>query len=222
MNPQTAEGTAHDIARGGRRSLAIPTDVSKSADRRRLVETTLGTFSRVDFLVNNAGIIQLRDPLDLTEEDWDLLQAVNLKGTFFTCQAVLPHMLERGSGRIVNVASVAAKAGSHACIHYNVSKAGVVTLTRNLAVAYGKRGITINCVCPGSVSTGMWEQVEREAQAVLGLGPGEFTESRLRMIALNRLETPEDVANVVCFLCSDDASYMTGQAINVTGGMIFH
>jgi NAD(P)-dependent dehydrogenase (short-subunit alcohol dehydrogenase family) len=138
------------------------------------------------------------------------------------CQAVLPHMLERGGGRIVNIASMAAKAGGHLSIHYNVSKAGVVTLTPNLAVAYGKRGITINCVCPGIAQTDMWEKLDREASALLGIPPGEYMKSRLGMIALGRVETPADVANVVAFLCSDDAGYMTGQAVNVTGGMIFH
>jgi meso-butanediol dehydrogenase / (S,S)-butanediol dehydrogenase / diacetyl reductase len=217
-----ADRVASDIRSLGRHAVAVQADVTVAADRLRLVTSTLETLGRLDILVNNAGIVHVCDPLKITEEDWDRIQAVNLKGTYFMCQVALPYMLDRGVGRIVNIASVAAKAGSYAFIHYNVSKAGVVTLTRNLAVAYAKRGININCVCPGIVDTSMWEKIDREADAVLGLPPGEFTNSRLNMIALGRIETPEDVANVVSFLCSDEASYMTGQAINVEGGMIFH
>jgi meso-butanediol dehydrogenase / (S,S)-butanediol dehydrogenase / diacetyl reductase len=217
-----AERVASEIRDAGRRSAVAQADVTMAADRRRVVDIALEHFERVDILINNAGIIEISEPLDVTEEGWDRVQAVNLKGTYFMCQAVLPHMLNRGTGRIVNIASMAAKAGTHLCVHYNVSKAGVVVLTRNLAVAYGRRGITINCVCPGIVQTDMFEKLDREAGALLGMPPGQFTKSRLDMIALGRTETPEDVANVVSFLCSDDASYMTGQAINVTGGMIFH
>ena len=222
VNAETASAVAGEVQRAGRKALPIRTDVAQAKDRRALVDAALATFGKIDILVNNAGIIRVSDPLKITEEEWDLVQAVNLKGTYFTCQAVLPHMLERGQGKIVNIASIAAKAGSIAFIHYNVSKAGVVALTRNLALAYGKRGVTVNCVCPGIVDTEMWAKVEREAGALLGMEQGEFTRSRLNAIALGRLEKPEDVGDAVAFLCSDDARYITGQAINVEGGMIFH
>ena len=222
VNTATASVVAGEVRAAGRRALAVQTDVAHANDRRALVDAALSTFERIDILVNNAGIIRVSDPLEITEEEWDLVQATNLKGTYFTCQAVLPHMLARGQGRIVNIASIAAKAGSTAFIHYNVSKAGVVALTRNLAVAYGKRGVTVNCVCPGIVDTEMWAKIEREAGVLLGMEPGEFTQSRVNAIALGRLEQPEDVGDAVAFLCSEDARYITGQAINVEGGMIFH
>ncbi|HLW46933.1 MAG TPA: SDR family NAD(P)-dependent oxidoreductase [bacterium] len=222
LNTKTASGVAAEVETAGRRAATVRTDVAAAADRRALVDAAVSAFGRIDVLVNNAGIIRLSGPLDITEEEWDLVQAVNLKGTYFMCQAVLPHMLERGAGRIVNIASIAAKAGSVAWIHYNVSKAGVVALTRNLAMAYGRRGINVNCVCPGIVDTEMWAKIEREAGRILGLGPGELTDSRLKTIALGRLEKPEDVADAVAFLCSDDARYITGQAINVEGGILFH
>jgi acetoin reductase-like protein len=222
LNTKTAAAVAAEVEAAGRRALTVRTDVAAAEDRRALVDAALSSFGRIDILVNNAGIIRIGGPLEITEEEWDLVQAVNVKGTYFTSQAVLPHMLERGRGRIVNLASIAAKAGSIAWIHYNVSKAGVVALTRSLAMAYGKRGITVNCVCPGIVETDMWAKIEREAGSVLGLGPGELTRTRMRTIALGRLETPEDVADAVAFLCSDDARYITGQAINVDGGILFH
>src|SRR5215469_7355521 len=213
LNAETASAVAGEVKGLGRKALAARTDVAQAKDRKALVDAALSTFGKIDILVNNAGIIRLSDPLKVTEEEWDLIQAVNVKGTYFTCQAVLPHMLERGAGKIVNLASIAAKAGSTAFIHYNVSKASVVALTRNLAVAYGKRGINVNCVCPGIVDTEMWAKIEREAGPLLGLKPGEFTQARLNTIALGRLEKPEDVGDAVAFLCSDDARYITGQAI---------
>jgi acetoin reductase-like protein len=222
LNTKTASGVAAEVEKSGRRAISVRADVAAAKDRRALVDAALSAFGKIDILVNNAGIIRIAGPLDITEDDWDLIQAVNVKGTYFTCQAVLPHMLERGHGRIVNLASIAAKAGSIAWIHYNVSKASVVALTRSLAVAYGQRGITVNCVCPGIVETEMWAKIEREAGSVLGLGPGELTQTRMRTIALGRLEKPEDVADAVAFLCSDDARYITGQAINVDGGILFH
>ena len=222
LNAGTAAAVAGEVKGLGRKALAVRTDVAQAKDRKALVDAALSTFGKIDILVNNAGIIRLSDPLKVTEDEWDLVQAVNVKGTYFTCQAVLPHMLERGAGKIVNLASIAAKAGSTAWIHYNVSKASVVALTRNLAVAYGKRGINVNCVCPGIVDTEMWAKIEREAGPLLGLKPGEFTQARLNTIALGRLEKPEDVGDAVAFLCSDDARYITGQAINVEGGILFH
>ena len=222
VNAQTAPDVAGEVRSTGRAALSLQTDVSKAKDRRALVEAVLSEFGRVDILVNNAGIIRITAPLEITEEEWDLVQAVNVKGTFFTCQAVLPHMVQRRAGRIVNLASIAAKAGSTAFIHYNASKAAVVALTRNLAVAFGKYGININCVCPGIVDTEMWAKVDREVGPVLGVRPGEFTQNRVNAIALGRIETPEDVGDAVVFLCSDDARYVTGQAINVEGGIIFH
>lgn len=222
LNASTASAVAEEVQRINRRSLVVCTDVANAGDRRALVDAALSKFGKIDILVNNAGVIRVSDPLEISEEEWDRIQATNVKGTYFTCQAVLPHMLERGAGKIVNLASIAAKAGSTAFIHYNVSKASVVALTRNLAVAYGRRGININCVCPGIVETAMWAKIEHEVGLLLNLEPGEFTRSRLNSIALGRLEKPEDVADAVAFLCSDDARYITGQAINVEGGILFH
>ena len=222
LNTDAASAVADEVQAAGRRALVVRTDVAQAKDRRALVDAALAKFGKIDILVNNAGIVRVSDPLKITEEEWDLIQAVNVKGTYFTCQAVLPHMLERGQGKIVNLASIAAKAGSTTFIHYNVSKASVVALTRNLAVAYGKRGINVNCVCPGIVDTEMWAKIDRETAPLMGMQPGEFTKHRVGTIALGRMERPEEVGDVVAFLCSDDARYITGQAINVEGGIIFH
>ena len=222
LNVSTASAVSGEVQGIGRSALVVRTDVANARDRRALVDAALSKFGKIDILVNNAGIIRVSDPLKITEDEWDQIQAVNVKGTYFMCQAVLAHMLGRGSGKIINLASIAAKIGSAAFIHYNVSKAGVVALTRNLAVHYGRRGINVNCVCPGIVDTEMWAKIEREVGPLLNLKPGEFTQSRLNSIALGRLEKPEEVAGAVAFLCSDDAGYITGQAINVEGGILFH
>lgn len=209
------------VALGGT-AVADYGDVGSEADAEAMVARAIDAWGHLDVLVNNAGIVRVSDPLKITEDEWDQIQAVNVKGTYFMCQAVLAHMLERGSGKIVNLASIAAKAGSTAFIHYNVSKASVVALTRNLAVHYGRRGINVNCVCPGIVETEMWAKIEHEVGQLLNLKPGEFTQSRVNSIALGRLEKPEEVADAVAFLCSDEARYITGQAINVEGGILFH
>lgn len=222
LNAETAAQVADEIARAGGRSLALRTDVTAAADRDRMVRATLDRFGRIDILVNNAGIIRVHPPLEPTEEDWDITMAVNAKAVYFCSVAVLRHMMERGSGKIVNIASMAAKLGSPIAIDYNASKAAVVAITRNLAMAAAPYKVNINAVCPGIVDTAMWDLLDSQGGPLLGLGPGEFRRSRVASIPLGRIETPEDVAGVVAFLCGPDADYMTGQAINVTGGLVFH
>jgi meso-butanediol dehydrogenase/(S,S)-butanediol dehydrogenase/diacetyl reductase len=222
LNPKTAAAVAEEITILGRRGIAYVTDVASASSRRAMIDRAFDGFGEIDILVNSAGIVRLTDPLDITEQEWDLVQAVNLKGTYFMCQGVLPRMLQRGTGCIVNVASIAGKVGIPADIHYNCSKAGVITLTRNLAMAYSRRGVRINCVCPGIVDTAMWTQLEEHAGRAMGITPEEYVDSRLKLISVGRISTPEDIANAVAFLCSDDASFIAGQAINVEGGMVFH
>src|SRR5213078_4856325 len=125
-------------------------------------------------------------------------------------------------GAIVSLASMAGKVGSRTNLPYNVSKAAVISMTKSLALAHGADGIRVNCVCPGFVETDMWTKVSREQGAVLGMSADEFTRQRLATVPLGRMERPEDVASVIGFLASARSGYMTGQAINVTGGLIMH
>jgi NAD(P)-dependent dehydrogenase (short-subunit alcohol dehydrogenase family) len=147
---------------------------------------------------------------------------VNAKAVFFACQAVLPTMIAQKRGVIVSLASLSGKVGGRTNLPYNASKAAVISITKSLAIAHAADGIRVNCVCPGFVETDMWSKVATEQSALLGFTPAEFTRQRVASVPLGRMARPEDVANVIGFLCSENASYMTGQAINVTGGVIMH
>jgi 3-oxoacyl-[acyl-carrier protein] reductase len=160
--------------------------------------------------------------LDITEEHWDTVMNINARAVFFASQAVLPTMIAQKRGAIVSLASMAGKVGSRTNLPYNASKAAVISITKSLALAHAADGIRVNCVCPGFVETDMWQLVAREQGALQGLSPEDFTEQRAAQVPLGRMEHPEDVAKVIGFLASDRAGYMTGQAINVTGGLIMH
>ena len=223
VDRSNAERTATEIRDLGRAATAVQADITRDEDRREFVDATLQAHARIDILVNNAGIYRTAAPLEVSEEHWDSVLGVNAKAVLFCTQAVLPTMLAAGHGVVVNVASMAGKVATPTSIPYGVSKAAVISLTRSLAAAYAKDGIRVNCVCPGLVDTEMWKQIDREVGVEqLGKEPGQYWQERISTIPLGRGEQPEDVARVVGFLTSSKASYMTGQAINVTGGMITH
>jgi NAD(P)-dependent dehydrogenase (short-subunit alcohol dehydrogenase family) len=218
----TADRTASEVKGLGRRAIVVPTDVTSRAALATMVERTQGEFGRLDILVNNAGIYRAAAILDVTEEHWDAVLDINAKAVFFASQAALPVMIAQKRGVIVNLASLAGKIGSKTNLPYNASKAAVVSMTKSLALAHAADGIRVNCVCPGFVETDMWAKVAKEQGALLGMSAEEFTRQRAASVPLGRMEKPEDVANVIGFLCSDKSAYMTGQALNVTGGVIMH
>jgi NAD(P)-dependent dehydrogenase (short-subunit alcohol dehydrogenase family) len=217
-----AERTAAEVKALGRRASVVPTDVTSRTDLGTMAERTRAEFGRIDVLVNNAGIYRAALPLDITEEHWDAVMNVNAKAVFFASQAVLPTMIAQKRGTIISLASMAGKVGSRSNLPYNVSKAAVISITKSLALAHAADGIRVNCVCPGFVETDMWAAVARDQGALLDLAPEDFTRQRAAQVPLGRMERPEDVAHVIGFLASDRAAYMTGQAINVTGGLIMH
>ena len=193
-----------------------------------MVDEPYRRWGRLDVLFNNAGVIRLQPMLDVTEEEWDRVMTVNLRAVFFVLQAVSRRMLQQGlmpgselRGKLIQTASIASyRGGNHLMTPYSASKAGVVSLTRSAAQALAGERITSNCVCPGAVETAMWEQIDQEWGALEGLGAGEAWKRRIRGIPLGRPERPEDVANVVAFLAGPDSDYMTGQALNVDGGLV--
>jgi NAD(P)-dependent dehydrogenase (short-subunit alcohol dehydrogenase family) len=214
--------TAEEVRGLGGRALMVPTDVTARSALASMVKRTLAEFGRIDVLVNNAGIYRAATALDVTEEHWDAVMNINARAVFFASQAVLPAMIARKAGAIVSLASLAGKIGSPNNLPYNASKAAVISITKSLALAHAADGIRVNCVCPGFVETDMWTVVAREQGALLGQAPEEFTRRRRAQVPLGRMERPEDVANVIGFLASSKSGYMTGQAINVTGGVIMH
>jgi NAD(P)-dependent dehydrogenase (short-subunit alcohol dehydrogenase family) len=220
LDRASAERTAGEVKALGRRALAMTTDVTKLADLHTMAERTRAELGHIDVLVNNAGIYRAAATLDITEEHWDAVLTINAKAVFFASQAVLPAMIAQKRGAIVSVASMAGRIGSRTNLPYNVSKAGVISLTKSLALAHGADGIRVNCVCPGFVETDMWTKVSREQGALLGLTAEEFTRQRAAQVPLGRMERPEDVAAVIGFLASPRAGYMTGQALSVDGGLV--
>ncbi|HXA98044.1 MAG TPA: glucose 1-dehydrogenase [Candidatus Dormibacteraeota bacterium] len=208
--------------------IAVKADVTRAADIARMVDEPYRRWGRLDVLFNNAGVIRLQPMFDVTETEWDRVMTVNLRSVFFVLQAAARRMREQepmtGSelrGKLIQTASIAAyRGGNHLMTPYSASKAGVVSLTRSAAQALAGERITSNCVCPGAVETPMWEQIDREWGALEGWGEGEAWKRRIRGIPLGRPERAEDVANVVAFLAGPDSDYMTGQALNVDGGLV--
>jgi NAD(P)-dependent dehydrogenase (short-subunit alcohol dehydrogenase family) len=217
-----AERTAAEVKGLGRRVSVVRTDVTSRTDLKAMAERARAEFGRLDILINNAGIYRAALPLDVTEEHWDAIMNVNAKAVFFATQAVLPTMIAQKRGSIVSLASMAGKIGSKTNLPYNASKAAVISITKSLALAHASDGVRVNCVCPGFVQTDMWAMVARDQGKLLGQTPEEFTSQREKQVPLGRMEKPEDVANVIAFLCSSRAAYMTGQALSVDGGLIMH
>jgi NAD(P)-dependent dehydrogenase (short-subunit alcohol dehydrogenase family) len=221
INEAAALQTASEIEQTGRRAVGVRVDVTSAADRQTMVAQTLNAFGRIDILVNNAGVYRAAPPLEITDEHWETVIAVNSKAVLFCSLAVLPTMIAARRGAIVNLASMAGKIASGTGLVYAVSKAAVISLTRSLAVAYAGDGVRVNCVCPGFVDTDMWVEVDRQVGvAQMGKQPGEYGAQRAATVPLGRMAQAEDIAHVVGFLTTSKASYMTGQAVNVTGGLI--
>jgi len=199
--------------------LAVHMDVRERASVEAGFAAAVAAFGKVDLLVANAGVSTMRRAVEITDEEWDLNFAVNTRGVFLTNQIATRHFLATGGGAICNTASLAAKVGAPLLAHYSASKFAVVGWTQALARELAPHGIRVNAVCPGFVRTSMQaREVEWEAQ-LRGMTPEAVLAEYVSLTPLGRLEEPEDVARVVAFLLSDAARFMTGQAINVTGGV---
>ena len=202
------ESVAAEIKALNRQSLAVTADVSSPDDVTRLVETAASTFGRIDILVNNAGVTRDQLIMRMSDEDWDTVLNIDLKSAFLCTRAVLRYMLKQRWGRIVSIASVVGIIGNAGQANYASAKAGIIGLTRSIAKEVGSRGITANAIAPGYIQTKMTEQLDDKQKQEL-----------LRHIPLGSLGTPRDVAEAVAFLASEEARYITGQVLNVDGGM---
>ncbi len=209
LNIESADKVAEEIQSTGRKALSLKVDVSKFSEVEMMVDRVLKEFGRIDILVNNAGISLVAFVEDMTEEDWDRVMTVNLKSVFLCSKAVMGTMKKQRSGRIVNLGSVAGKIGGFRTCAYSVSKAGIICFTKVLARELASFGITVNAVAPGMIDTEM-------AQNISG---GDFSRY-LKSIPLGKIGSPEDVANTVAFLVSDEARYITGEIVDVNGGML--
>ena len=208
--------------------ISIQANVTDADDIQRMIDLAYRRWGRLDVLFNNAGIAEVRQLLELTEEDWDRMLAVNLRAVFFVLQGAAKRMRHQspiaGSelrGKLIQTASIAAYRGGLANMpHYAASKAGVVSITRTAAQVLAADRITSNCICPGAVDTPMWRKIDAEWTKIEGWEIGEAWKRRTSLIPIGRPETPEDVAGVVSFLASRDSDYMTGQAVIVDGGLV--
>lgn len=201
--------TENEIKALGVEVLRVKGDISNISDVENLINTAKEKFGKIDIMVNNAGITKDTLILRMKEEDFDSVINVNLKGVFNCLKTITPVMVKQREGKIINLSSVVGLSGNAGQVNYAASKAGVIGMTKSLAKEVGARGITVNAVAPGFIETDMTE--------VLG---DKFKEEAKKAIPLKRLGKPEDVANVVAFLASEDANYITGQVIQVDGGMV--
>lgn len=216
-----AKNVVHEIKAFHVKTIAIKTDVSKADEVKSLVEKTLEEFGRIDILVNNTGVETMNRLLDITEEEWDYVMGINAKGTFLCSKAVADHMIKSGrGGRIVNIASMAGKTGAEFLSHYSASKAAIIAFTKAAAKELAPYKIHVNCVCPGAIETDMKKQDFACSAKLRSVTEEEVNKRVLSIIPLGRFGKSKDLARVVVFLCSEDADYMTGQAINVTGGLV--
>jgi meso-butanediol dehydrogenase/(S,S)-butanediol dehydrogenase/diacetyl reductase len=223
LNAETAQQVVEEAqqVRPEAHAFAGQLDVRDASGVAARIEEAVGRLGGLDIAANNAGVSSMAKVVDLTEDDWDFNMDINAKGIFLCCQAEVRFMLGQGKGgRIVNTASMAGKKAAPLLAHYSASKFAVIGFTQALALETAEHGIRVNAVCPGYVRTSMQEREVLWEAKLRGITPEAVREDYLRAIPLGRLEEPEDVARVVVFLLSDRAAYMTGQAINVTGGSI--
>ena len=228
LNREAAEKLVAEIKDQRRSGLSIQMDVSIEKDVERTVKQTMENFGQIDILVNNAGY---GNPggliINHSEEDWEKTMRVNLKGTFLCSRAVAKEMIPRKRGRIVNISSISGKSGEEFIGAYCASKFGVIGLTQVMARELGRYTITVNAVCPGYIWTPMWETLgqwlKENFPSLAQLSPREVFEKRVKSVTpLRRPQEPEDIANLVAFLASEEARNITGQSINVDGGALMH
>jgi len=208
-NASEANEVAAVIRAKGSQSVVILADISSSEEVTRLVDQTVSAFAKVDILVNNAGITRDGLAMRMSDQDWDAVLATNLRGAFLCTRAVLRHMVRQRWGRIINIASVVGLVGNAGQANYASAKAGLVGLTKAIAKEVASRGITANAIAPGFIDTAMTQKLSEALK-----------QEALRQIPLGRLGTPEEVGAAVAFLASEEAAYITGQVLNVDGGMV--
>ena len=210
MRPDCGEQTAAEVRKLGCEALVVQADVTKRESVRQLISTATEKFGTVDVLVNNAGILQQKPFNTISDEDWDTMLATNLKSVFLCSQEIMPVMVRQGGGSIINISSSGGQLGGMLAVHYAVSKAGVISLTRSLARVGAPDGVRVNCVTPGLIET---EMSQKEIHSEVG------QQKIGREIPLRRAGLASEVAGAVVFLASEEAAYITGQSINVNGGL---
>jgi 3-oxoacyl-[acyl-carrier protein] reductase len=206
---ETAEATSQELRSAGKNSMSVIGSVTASAEVNRMVEKIIATYGKIDILVNNAGITRDQLTLRLSDEDWDAVLNVNLKGVFLCSRAALKYMMKQRFGRIINISSISGIVGNPGQVNYCAAKAGILGLTRTISKEMASRGITVNAIAPGFIETEMTQKI-----------PEKIKEEFKNRIPAGCFGTPKDVAEAVAFFASEEARYITGQVLCVDGGMV--
>lgn len=220
LDEQGAAAVVDEITAAGGSAQAERLDVADPDSARAVVERVVAARGRLDALVNNAGIGLIKTVWDTTPGEWYKIFAVNVKGLFFCSQAALEPMRAQGSGKIINLASIAGRRGEALVAAYCASKAAVISITQSTALAAAEHGINVNAMAPGVVDTPYWEQVDRQFGELLGKEPGQHFRDVSNSIPLGRAEQPADVVPLAVFLAGSGSDYITGQTYNVDGGIV--
>jgi len=229
---QACEAVCAELRATGSQAIAIEADVTDAAACERLVAETTAAFGRLDLMVCNAGVVQVKPFMEVAAHDWDAVLSVNVKGGFLCMQAAARHMLQqaplapgRPRGKILAMASIAGRYGGGPMAPYlapyRASKAAVISLTQSAAASLAPH-ITVNALCPGLVATDMWKRMDRDLATLNNGQEGEAFARRVEAVPMGRAQTPEDVAGLALFLASPAADYMTGQSINIDGGLVLN
>lgn len=220
-NAEGLDATAAQLKALGSDAHTVAVDVTREAQVKEAVEAVIENFGEIDVLVNCAGVSTMQWSWEITEEEWDLNMDVNAKGCWLACKHVLPHMIKRKCGRIVNTASMGGKAGAPLLAHYCASKFAVVGLTESIAKEVAPYGITVNAVCPGYVKTPMQDREVIWEAKLRGIDdPEKVRKEYVDLTPLGRLSVPADIAKCILFLSSDQAEFMTGESVKVSGGQL--
>jgi meso-butanediol dehydrogenase/(S,S)-butanediol dehydrogenase/diacetyl reductase len=220
INQESADEAANEIRSLGRRSMALSVDMSRVDLTGAMIDEVVAGFGRLDILINNAGRVEIKPFLDMTEKEWDQTIDLNLKGTYFCIQAAARQMVKQGEGgRIINISSVSGRHGRADSSAYAASKMGIISVTQSAALALAKHNILVNAICPGIVPTPMWDQIDDDRARLFGYEKGTARTALVETVPLKRVAEAEEIAATAAFLASDDSSFITGQAINVDGGM---
>jgi meso-butanediol dehydrogenase / (S,S)-butanediol dehydrogenase / diacetyl reductase len=213
-NQESGSKAAEEIRQKGHRAVFCHTDVSKAADAQRMVDTALTQFGRLDTLLNNAAVQIMAKLVDTTEEQWDTVLNVNLKGMFLGCKYAIPAMLKTGGGSIINVSSALGLVGDPDLVAYGASKGGIIAFTKAAAMGYGPQKIRVNCICPGDTNTPLVQDYF-DSQP----NPDQFRQEVYKNFALRRIAEPVEIARLAVFLASDASSFMTGSVVVIDGGL---
>lgn len=222
MHAEAVAAAAAKLRETGAQVAHCACNVTNENEVQNMVEKAISTFGKIDLLYNNAGTISMCTIENMPLDEWEKIFSVNCRGVFLCSRAVIPYMKKNGGGRIISTASQAGKTGLNLLTHYCATKAAVIGFTKGLALELANDNIRVNCFCPGSVMTDMTRREAQWAAERNGGKAADYIELWEKAIPLGRYATPDDIANVAVFLASEMAEYMTGQAVNITGGQEMH